>query len=242
MTSDARVAEDPVGAATLETMARAHRYNAWQLETIAPFLGRRVCEIGSGIGNMSRLLAGLDHELLLLTDQSPDYLDCLRSRFGADPRIAIEPLGLPDPAAVRDLSRYRLDTVVAFNVLEHIPDDAGALDAMAGLLSPGGAVVLLVPALPLLYGSLDRGLQHVRRYDPAGLRRTMVSAGLRVTHLRYFNALGALGWLWSARVLRAQQISPRQVAVFDRLVPLLRMEKGVRLPFGQSLIAVGERT
>jgi hypothetical protein len=43
-------------------------------------------------------------------------------------------------------------------------------------------------------------------------------------------------------VLRAERISRRQLAVFDRLVPWLRMENSLRLPFGQSLIAVGERT
>src|SRR4029079_1717896 len=48
---------DRVGADTLEVMRAAPRYNAWQYRRITPFLGRRVCEVGSGIGNMSALLA-----------------------------------------------------------------------------------------------------------------------------------------------------------------------------------------
>ena len=72
---------DRVGADTLEVMSAAPRYNAWQYRRIAPFLGRRVCEIGSGIGNMSALLAARPLERLVLTDTDPYYRDVLRDRF-----------------------------------------------------------------------------------------------------------------------------------------------------------------
>ena len=44
------------------------------------------------------------------------------------------------------------------------------LRAIAGALRPGGRLGLLVPANPKLYGRLDRGYGHVRRYTPGGLR------------------------------------------------------------------------
>ena len=46
-------AGDAAGAETLDIMAAAPRYNAWQYSRIAPWVGRRVLEVGSGIGNMS---------------------------------------------------------------------------------------------------------------------------------------------------------------------------------------------
>ncbi len=76
---------------------------------------------------------------------------------------------------------HGLDTVVALNVIEHIPEDVAALRSVAGMLAPGGRAVVLVPALPALYGSLDRELQHARRYRRAGLRAAFSAAGLRVT-------------------------------------------------------------
>ena len=241
MTAEEALVSDPLGESTLETMALAHRYNAWQVDRLAPFLGRRVCEIGAGIGNISRRLAEREPELLVLTDQRPEYLDRLRSGFASRPRVMIEPLSLPDPDATRRFREWALDTVVALNVLEHIPNDRGALESMAGLLAPGGRVVLLVPAMPALYGSLDRELGHARRYDRAGLGRLLSQAGLKVEHLSYFNLVGVLGWWTNARLRRVPQIPQGQLAWFDRLVPLLRAEDHVRLPFGQSLIAVGSR-
>jgi SAM-dependent methyltransferase len=232
---------DRVGADTLDVMSAAPRYNAWQYRRIAPFLGRRVCEIGSGIGNISALLAGGRLERLVLTDTDPYYREILRDRFRARQEVVVEPLTLPDPAAAERFRPHALDTVVALNVVEHIPEDVASLRCMAGMLVHGGRAVVLVPALPVLYGSLDDGLGHARRYRRAELRSAFAQAGLRVTHCFYFNLVGTAGWFWNARVRRARQLPPRQVAWFDALVPLLRLEDAVPLPFGQSLVAVGVR-
>ena len=237
----AAAAVDRVGAETLAVMSAARRYNAWQHRRIARFVGRRVCEIGAGVGNMSVLLAGHPLERLVLTDTDPAYLDVLRDRFHARPEVTVEALTLPDPDAAARFRHHSLDTIVALNVIEHIPDDVGALSSVAGMLAPGGRAVVLVPALPVLYGSLDLELSHARRYRRAGLRSAFARAGLRVTHLFYFNVVGAAGWFWNARVRPVRQLPLRQVRWFDALVPLLQLEDAVPLPFGQSLVAVGER-
>ena len=232
---------DRVGAETLAVMSAAPRYNAWQYERIAPFLGRRVCEIGAGIGNVSALLAARPLERLVLTDLDPCYRDLLQDRFREHPKVTVEPLTLPDDEAGRRFRHLALDTVVALNVVEHIAEDVAALRSMAEMVVPGGRAVVLVPALPALYGSLDRELQHARRYRRAELRAAFTRAGLRVTHLFYFNVLGTAGWFWNARIRGTRQLPLRQVRLFDALVPLLRLEDALPLPFGQSLVAVGVR-
>jgi hypothetical protein len=57
------------------------------------------------------------------------------------------------------------------------------------------------------------------------------------------NAVGFFGWWVNAKVLRREEQSAGQIAVFDRwVVPVLaRVERMVPPPFGQSLIAVLER-
>ena len=129
---------DQVGADTLEVMSAAPRYNAWQYRRIAPFLGRRICEIGSGIGNMSALLASRPVERLVLTDTDPYYRDILRDRFRARAEVTVEALTLPDPGAAERFRGHALDTVVALNVVEHITEDVAALRGMADMLAPGG--------------------------------------------------------------------------------------------------------
>lgn len=220
-------------------MSAAPRYNRWQYDRIAPYLGTRICEIGSGIGNMSRLLAQGPLERLLLTDVDPYYLDRLRSTFAGDARVGVEQLELPDLGARDRFAHLELDTVVALNVFEHIHDDLAALESTRNLIVPGGRVVILVPALPLLHGSLDRALGHWRRYSRAGLSKLFDAAGFELQTLFYFNLIGMAGWLVNSRVLQADRIPLSQLRVFDAAVPVLRLEDRLPRPLGQSLIAVG---
>jgi SAM-dependent methyltransferase len=230
---------DEAGADTLEIMAAAPRYAAWQVEMLRPWLGRRIMEIGSGTGNISACLRGLDPELLLLTDTDPWYLNRLRQQFAGDQVVDFADLTLPDPEAHQRFADRRLDSVAALNVLEHIEDHLGALQSMRRMVVPGGRVVLLVPALPALYGTLDTELQHCRRYTKASLRAVMAAAGLQDIQTTWYNRLGTFGWWFNARVRKTPRIPISQLRFFDTLVPLLRHERWLPLPFGQSLIAVG---
>jgi SAM-dependent methyltransferase len=237
----AAVLRDPTGAETLDIMSEAPRYNTWQYERIAPYLGRRVCELGAGIGNMSAHLRAGGPEHLLLTDTDSDYLARLRRVYAGDPVVRIDRLELPDASAGERFRDDRLDTIVALNVLEHIEDDENTLRSAREMLLPGGRLVLLVPALPLVYGRLDRELGHFRRYTRRSLAGVILRAGFRLDRLHYYNIVGSFGWFFVARVLRRRVIPVGQLRAFERLVPLLRHEDRVRLPFGQSLIAVATR-
>jgi SAM-dependent methyltransferase len=232
---------DRAGAETLDIMTAAPRYNAWQYEVIAPFVGRRILEVGAGIGNLSQHLLSEPRELAILTDTDPWYREELARRFGAAPGggVRIEELTLPDPGAGARFGRDRLDTAVALNVVEHIEDDVSALATLRSVVRRDGRVVILVPAMDELYGSLDIELGHFRRYSRRRLRDVIERAGLRVIHLEWFNRVGTLGWWLNARVRMARRIPVDQLRQFDRLVPLLKLERWMRLPFGQSLIGVG---
>jgi SAM-dependent methyltransferase len=130
---------------------------------------------------------------------------------------------------------------VCLNVLEHIERDHDALVAMRDLLAPGGAVVLLVPAVPALFGELDRALGHYRRYTPDVLRRRLAGAGLVVRHLEYFNLAGMPGWWFVGRVLKRAMIPTGSLRLYNALVPLFRLERWLPWRPGQSLIAIGAR-
>jgi SAM-dependent methyltransferase len=232
---------DPAGAETLEIMQAAPRYNRWQYSRVAPFLGRRICEVGSGIGNMSALLLNGAPELLVLTDTDPYYRDALQHQFLGRQDVVIEELTLPDSTARTRFQEFALDTVVALNVIEHVARDVEALRSIKSMLRPQGRAVVLVPALEGLFGSLDRALGHQRRYTRHSIAERMRQAGFRVERVFYFNLLGTFGWWLNARLRKVSRIPLTQLRSFDRLVPILRTEDlmPLPLPFGQSVIVVG---
>ncbi len=69
------------GPEILDTLASARRFNGWMAETISPWVGRRVLEIGAGIGNLSRCLAPR-REAYWASDIDEEHLARLRQRSG----------------------------------------------------------------------------------------------------------------------------------------------------------------
>jgi SAM-dependent methyltransferase len=232
-------AGDIAGAETLEIMSAAPHYNRWQYDVIAPWIGRRVLEVGSGIGNMSEHIVAGGRERVVLTDIDEWYRQRLRERFAGRPEVMVDALTLPDPGAPARFGAQHLDTVIALNVVEHIEDDVGTLRTMGALVGSGGRVIILVPALQAIFGSLDEELGHFRRYSRASLAAAFAAAGLRMERMFWYNRVGVFGWWLNACVRRVKRIPLDQLRTFDRLVPLLRLERLCPLPFGQSLIAIG---
>lgn len=205
-------------------------------ERVRPWVGDRVLEIGSGIGNLSQFL--VDRPTVVLSDTAPEYLERLRARFAHKPNVEVMRLYLPTPEG--PVAARRFDTIVCLNVLEHVADDMSSLTAMRALLDRGGRLVLLVPALRALYGSLDQALGHVRRYSKRELRDKLARTGFTLRHLEYFNLAGIPGWWVSGKLLRRTIIPAGPMRLFDVLVPLFRLERLLPWRLGQSLIAVGE--
>src|SRR5919202_2389303 len=171
----------------------APRYRRWEYELVAPFLGRSVLEVGSGIGYFAEKLAEGGFDRLVLSDADGHCLRRLREKYADRPDVQVAEVALPGRVEIGD----PVESVVAMNVLEHIEDDVQALRDLARAVVPGGRIVLWVPAYMQLYGDFDRKVGHFRRYTPATIRAAVERAGLRVRRVRPVNFLGGVAW-WIA--------------------------------------------
>jgi SAM-dependent methyltransferase len=82
-----------------------------------------------------------------------------------------------------------LDLVIAYDVLEHIPDDAAAAKGVFELLRPGGTFLVAVPADMKLWSAHDVAVDHVRRYERAELLRLLTGAGFEIEDVRSWMVL-----------------------------------------------------
>jgi glycosyltransferase involved in cell wall biosynthesis len=227
------------GEATLRIMARAGRYNRFLFDRIEPYLGREVIEVGAGVGNVSRLL--LDRDRLVLSDADPGYVEMLQRIYQEWGYVKAITLDLSRPDAVPAELSAGFDSVVSFQVLEHIKDDAAALGTIGRLLKPQGRVLLMLPAHQSLFGTLDRELAHFRRYDEASLRGKLEAAGFEVEALRFFNPVAVPGWWLNGRILKRRLIPDFQLAVFEKLHFLVRWLARWDIRFGLVIFAVGRK-
>ena len=129
----------------------------------------------------------------------------------------------------------------AINVLEHVPDDVGALARTKALVRDGGKVVVFVPAFPIGMSRFDREIGHYRRYTRASLRAAFLGAGLEPEVVRYVNAPGLLAWIVWMRLLRRRPADGRALTLWNRRVVSLTqaLERRREPPFGQSVLGVG---
>jgi SAM-dependent methyltransferase len=221
-------------------MAKARNYFAWQARLVRPHLGRRVVEVGCGIGNFTATL--LDRDLVVAVDAEESCVTLLLHRYRQQENVQAYALR-PDSPDFHGLVRFQPDSCVCLNVLEHIDDDRQAVRAMASILGPGGSVVLLLPAFPALRGPIDRRLKHFRRYRRRDVFALAQDAGLKIRALHFVNFVGFFGWWMNARIFHRDAQSDLQIAIFDRLIvpPLSRLESLLPPPFGQSLFTVLEK-
>jgi SAM-dependent methyltransferase len=156
--------------------------NSWLrydvVERMLPAGVTDVLEVGCGQGSFGARLAQRYHYLGVEPDQT--------SWSVASQRIAALGRGEVRNIPVEDVGPGQFDLVCAFEVLEHIEDDAAALTAWRQRLRPGGWLLLSVPAHQRRYGPWDELVGHFRRYDPPALTALLGSCGFGEVQIRQY--------------------------------------------------------
>ncbi len=139
----------------------------------------------------------------------------------------------------------------AFDVIEHISDDAGVIARCHRLLERGGYIFLTVPAEPYLWSSIDTLSGHKRRYTKAGLQTLLERNGFRVLSIGYWNSLLLpVYMLWrlakgkSRDGVIQQYLTTPHPMINAILLYVLRMETVLfrgKLPFGASLVVAAQK-
>ena len=217
----------------LVALAECRNHRKWFADFARPYLGDHPIEIGSGLGDYAREWIPLT-EHFTVTDADESLVIGLKEMAGHS-NVDVRQVLLPSTA------RADHSCLISYNVLEHIDDHVGALRSMAGLVRPGGYIVLVCPAFPFAMSPVDIATGHVRRYTRRSMTAALTEAGLEVIDVRYANSLGLLCYYAFTSLLRKQPSKGVTMTFYDRrLVPVVRFaERLIKSPpFGQSVIAV----
>ena len=219
-------------------LSQADAYLTWLFRNLGPYIGDRVLEVGCAIGNITQFLIVKPHVVGI--DVAAEMIDVIRERFDDHPGFSAQVCDILDPA-VLGLADQQFDTVICPHVLEHVRDDELAMRHVRGLLQPGGRLVLLVPTVKWVWGSLDVATGHQRRYNWREVKDLCERTGFRIEDHWYVNFLAVFGWFYTGRILKKTIIPTEQYGLYNRLTPLLaRLETWLRPPMGLSVVAVCE--
>jgi SAM-dependent methyltransferase len=203
---------------------------------LGPHVGQpsRVLDVGSADGPSVGWLQG----------------DFERWSLDVDPRGLAPGRGVCGSATALPFKDAVFDVVSAFDVVEHCADEGAALRELARVLTPGGRLLVSVPAYQWAWTDHDVQAGHHRRYTRARLGRAVERSGLVVQRASYGFA-GVFPFFVAERVARRvgeRRRGPRShedglpgvgVRVERLLVALSRVEAGLlvrtTLPFGSSV-------
>jgi SAM-dependent methyltransferase len=237
------------------TLMAAHEANHWwfvgRRAVIDAVLDRqglpqdaRILEAGCGTGGNLYLLQGRGS--VYAFEPSAVAIDIARERH---PGVTIAEGELP---GFLPFAEGTFDLVAALDVLEHVEDDRASLAALVRQARPGGRILVSVPTHPILFGSHDRRLHHVRRYGVGELRTLVDSTGCTVEYFGAYNTILAplaFGLRLAERVmpldfgnqerLPAPGVNRILTSLFALEGPIIR--RGRALPFGLSHVALLRR-
>lgn len=232
----------------MRTLEQSHWWFTARREILSRMLGglglppaAKILEAGCGVGgNLEMLQAFGEVEALEPDAPSRDYI---RTRYGLTPSDGLLPGPLPYAAE-------RFDAVCAFDVVEHVDDDAGAVRALAGLVAPGGYMMVTVPAYAWMWSRHDEQHHHKRRYRRAQITGLFEAAGLTLVKASYFNTVlfaPAAAVRLVKRALRIESVddnlpSPATNTLLHRLFAKEAdwLSRG-DLPFGLSILVIGRK-
>lgn len=202
----------------------------------------QILETGCGPGGNLEMLKAFGDVAAIEPDEE--------SRVYASEMAGVEVQGGFLPETAPDFGRA-FDLVAAFDVIEHVPDDAGAVRRLGEYLKPGGFMITTVPACPWMWSEHDVAHHHQRRYRLADYRSLFVSAGLTVRRASHFNTLlfppiaaarlakNVFGGTGGDDSMPGGPINAALKSVFALERGLLR---ATDLPFGVSILVVAQRT
>jgi 2-polyprenyl-3-methyl-5-hydroxy-6-metoxy-1,4-benzoquinol methylase len=228
----------------LESMDFAVNYHRWILQTLKPYLGKRLLEVGAGTGSFSEMILETEPESLTMLEPSANMYPTLAGRVRElDKRGVGRPLQTTLEGLSAAADGTRPDSILYVNVLEHIEDDRKELATAYSMLQSGGRVLVFVPANAWLMSAMDRQMGHFRRYSKQELVRKCREAGFTIRFSKNFDLLGVAPWLLKFRLLGSTKFEPGMVKLYDTaVVPIARFVEGlVPPPLGKNVIVVGEK-
>lgn len=136
------------------------------VERIAPLARKQVCDVGCGGGILSEAMASAGAHVLGI-DLARAVLD-VAELHAMEAQVAVEYRAV----AVETLAAERaaaFDVVTCMELLEHVPDPAAVLGALATLVRPGGDIVIsTLNRTPRAFAVAIVGAEYVARVLPRG--------------------------------------------------------------------------
>jgi SAM-dependent methyltransferase len=214
----------------LEHFDDAHNFREYQIKLIKPFLKGDFLEVGAGKGGLVNFYYKYLKTITLI-EPSKNLFKILKQKFKKK-KIIIK------QKTIKNL-KEKFNTIIYFDVLEHIEDDLSEIKNAKKRLKKNGYLVFNVPAYQNFYSAFDKKVGHFRRYEKKDFILFSKKTKLKIVRLCYYDSIGFL-FLLINKILRLKHNNLKfKLFIWNILIPLSKIIDFLTYnKFGKSLLCI----
>ena len=214
----------------LDTFDAAKKFRNYQIYYLKSYIKDPFLEVGAGQGGLTNLYKKFTKDITLI-EPDKKLFQLLRKKFRKK-NIKIKNQTI-------DKIKFKYQTIIYFDVLEHIKSDLKEVKIASKKLKKNGNLIFNVPAHQLFYNEFDKAVGHFKRYNKKDFKDIEKKTDLKIEKLIYYDSIGLL-FLILNKIFKLKETNLKNKIYFwNMLIPLSKIiDKLTFNKFGKSLLCV----
>ncbi|MEI6574563.1 MAG: class I SAM-dependent methyltransferase [Bacteroidota bacterium] len=224
----------------LQAFSKAVNWKKYVARHMKPYIKGCVLEVGAGIGSNTLYLMHQGIEDWLCLEPDSQNLKTLKKKITHNELCSRCRTQLGTLATIGKDEMF--DTILYYDVLEHIKNDNLEVINAFSHLRPGGNLIILAPAHQSMFSAFDAAIGHFRRYNKVSLRAVMGDGMKEITCI-YLDCFGFLAYKIYSTFAKKRNISGGNVKLWDKLlIPLsVIFDRIFNYRIGKSILGIYQR-
>jgi 2-polyprenyl-3-methyl-5-hydroxy-6-metoxy-1,4-benzoquinol methylase len=214
----------------LEHFDSASNFRRYQVSLISKYISGNFVEVGAGKGGLVPYYKKFLKNITLLEPENKLF-KILKKKF-PNKKFKIENFTI-------DKLKNSYDTIIYYDVLEHIKNDLKEISTASKRLKKNGYLIVSVPAYQSLYSEFDKSVGHFKRYNKKDFIKIEKKTKLKIEKLVYYDSIGLLFLVFNKIFSLKQTNLKNKIFLWNLLIPLSKLIDLLTLNmFGKSLVCV----
>tara|TARA_B100001093_G_C26721160_1_gene967893 strand:+ start:142 stop:825 length:684 start_codon:yes stop_codon:yes gene_type:complete len=214
----------------LEYFDSAFNFRNYQLELIKNYLSDNFAEVGPGRGEFvnyyQRYLSSIE-----LIEPDKNLFNILKKKYKKK-NIKIKNDTI-------DKVKNKFQTIIYFDVLEHIKYDLKEVREAKKKLKKNGLLIFSVPAFQKFYNEFDKSVGHFKRYNKDDFKKISLKANLKIEKMIYYDSFGLFLLMINKFFNLSNQNLKNKIKIWNFFIPFSKFIDFITFnKFGKSLICI----
>ena len=214
----------------LDHFDSASNFRKYQISLITKFIKGKFMEVGAGKGGLIPFYKNLVKDITIIEPEKRLFKILKKNNLNKKLKVKNQ--------TIKNIKK-KYDTIIYYDVLEHIKNDLNETKLAAKKLNKNGYLIFSVPAYQIFYSSFDKSVGHFKRYNKKDFTLLGKKTGLKIEKLAYYDSMGFLFLVLNKLLSLKQTNLKNKIYLWNLLMPISKLIDFLTFnKFGKSLLCV----